>query len=365
MRITFITDTLSSGGSERVISVIANGLSKKYDVNIICLRGHSSFYNINSNIHLLFLEKELGNSWLKKFVWLRRNIPDDSMVIAFMVPVYIFTLSAFLFRHVPTIVSERNDPNAASLLRKILRRLLIGRSQAIVVQTQDIRKYFPQKLWKKIQIIYNPISSKYIWKSGLIVKKDKTIINIGRLSPQKNHKMLIDAFAIVSKSHPDYKLHIYGEGEIHSEISNYISQKGLSDKVILKGRCNNMEDILPHAEIFVLSSDYEGMSNALVEAMYVGIPVVTTSVSGTEELIANGKNGYIVPIKDYNALASRICILIENKKLAKSIARNETEIKSKVELNVITKQWESLILSVKDNYNIREGLKSGNTKRNY
>lgn len=350
MRLFFITDTLSSGGSERVMSVLANGLSKQHQVTIVCLRGDKSFYEIDDKVNLIFLQSAFNNNWIRKFFWIKNNIDEECMVISFMVSVYIFTLISLLFKHVPIIVSERNDPNAAGFFKKILRRLFIWRSQAIVVQTNEIKKYFPKKLWKKIQIIYNPISSKYVWKSGITAKKSKLIINIGRLSPQKNHKMLIDAFRIFQTAHPEYHLNIYGEGEIHDRIQQYINISGLSDKITLMGRCECLNEVLPHAEIFALSSNYEGMSNALIEAMYVGIPVVTTAVSGTEELIESGRNGLVVPIKDTLAFASAMNNLIENKSLSKQMAVEETNIAFKVNPEVIIRKWEHLIIKVYSNY---------------
>lgn len=95
---------------------------------------------------------------------------------------------------------------------------------------------------------------------------------------------MIDGFCELLKQHPEYRLEIYGEGEIRDEIEAYIREKGTEEKILLMGRNPNLQDVLPKAKMFVLTSDYEGMSNAMIEAMYVGLPVVTTAVSGAEEL---------------------------------------------------------------------------------
>lgn len=345
-KISFITDTLSSGGSERVMSVLANELSKRNKVEIICLSGKESFYPICNNVKLVFLEDKYGKSLLKKFLWLSKNIHSDSLVIPFMVNVYIFTLTALMFKKVKIIVSERNDPKTHPVFIRILRKILIWRAQRVVVQTQDIANYFPHLMREKIGIIYNPISDKYIWKSGLKADKKKVIITVGRLSPQKNHVMLINAFAKVSEKYPEYQLHIYGEGEIRRKTETYIKKKGLDEKVILKGRCNNLGEVLPHAEIFAMSSNYEGMSNALIEAMYVGIPVVTTAVSGTKELIEDGINGFVVPIEDEKAFAEALMKLVEDNTLREQFAEKEVEIINKVQPSIILKQWETIIKDV-------------------
>lgn len=345
-KITFITDTLSSGGSERVMSVLANELSKSNMVEIICLSGKESFYPINNNVRLTFLEEKYGKNLLKKFLWLSKYIHSDSLVIPFMVNVYIFTLTALMFKKVKIIVSERNDPKTHPIFIRILRKILIWRAQRVVVQTLDIANYFPRLIREKIDIIYNPISDKYIWKSGLKAEKKKIIITVGRLSPQKNHIMLINAFAKVIEKYPEYQLHIYGDGEIREKTESYIKAKGLEENVILKGRCNSLGDVLPQAEIFAMSSNYEGMSNALIEAMYVGVPVVTTAVSGTKELIEDGTNGFVVPIGDEKSLAEALMKLVENKALREQFAEKGVDIIKKVHPSMIFKQWKTIIKNI-------------------
>lgn len=343
MKLVFITDSMHPGGAERVISVLANHFADKYSVAIVCLRGQKSFYTLKENINLICLEKQYGNNLLNKFVWLIRNVNSDSLVIAFMVNVYIFTLTALLLKNVKVIVSERNDPTAHKLPIRILRKLLIWRAQRLIVQTKDIADYFPKLIQNKIDIIYNPISDNYEWKSGISASKEQVIVNIGRLSPQKNHKMLINAFSVVSKRYPEYQLHIYGEGEIQAEIEEYIRNKHLEGKVLLKGKCNTLGDVLPHAEVFALSSDYEGMSNALIEAMYVGIPVVTTAVSGTKELIDNGKNGFVVPVVDEKAFTEALMKLVEDDELKRTFAQEEVQIIGKVQPSIIFAKWNQII----------------------
>lgn len=346
MKISFITDSMHSGGAERVISVLANHFADKHNVEIICLTGDKSFYPLKESITLTCLEPLYGKNLLKKFIWLFRNIKSDTLVIAFMVNVYIFILAALLFRRVKIIVSERNDPTAHALPIRIMRKLLIGRAQRLVVQTQDIESYFPKWMKDRIDIVYNPISDKYLWKSALDAEKEKVIATVGRLSPQKNHRMLINAFAEVNKLYPEYELHMYGDGEIRKQTEEYIHSLGLDGKVILKGKSNQLAEILPHAEIFAMSSDYEGMSNALIEAMYMGIPVVTTAVSGTKELIENGHNGFVVPVRDEKAFTEALMKLVENKELRKQFASEEISIINKVQPTVIFNQWENIINKV-------------------
>ena len=346
MKLTFVTDTLSSGGSERVMSVIANELSSDYDIEIICLRMHVTYYPLLPNVKVTFAEDVCGNSLFKKFIWLRKYVSKDSVIIAFMVPVYVFTLASLLFTKHKIIVSERNDPDSASVFRRIARRLLLWRAQKIVVQTKSVADRMPRYSSSKQVIIYNPISDKYVCGKGLETEKENLLISVGRLSPQKNQKMMIDGFSEFLTQHPDYRLEIYGEGEIHDELTTYIKKKNLEEKVILMGRCNNLQDVLPKAKIFVMTSDYEGMSNAMMEALYVGLPVVTTAVSGTEELIVNGENGIVIPIGDKDAFTNAIINLAGDEKRLESMAKKAMMIKEKVQLSSIIPQWNSLINSL-------------------
>ena len=224
MKIVFVTDTLSSGGSERVLSTLANSLCKTYEVSIVCLRKRMIAYDINPAIKLAFADDH-HRDITAKLLWLRKYLRQYDLVIAFMLPVFVATLACMLFTRTPIIVSERNDPGKASLFRKIIRRMLLFRMQHMVVQTPEIKKYFPAKYHKRISVIANPISEQFEWQSALSSHKEKKIISVGRLDPQKNQKMMIDAFALFSKTHPDHCLDIYGEGPMRQELEEYITKR--------------------------------------------------------------------------------------------------------------------------------------------
>lgn len=149
MKIVFVTDTLSSGGSERVLSTLANSLCKTYEVSIVCLRKRMIAYDINPAIKLAFADDH-HRDITAKLLWLRKYLRQYDLVIAFMLPVFVATLACMLFTRTPIIVSERNDPGKASLFRKIIRRMLLFRMQHMVVQTPEIKKYFPAKYHKRI-----------------------------------------------------------------------------------------------------------------------------------------------------------------------------------------------------------------------
>lgn len=364
MKITFVTATLTSGGSERVMSIVANKMQERgYEVEIICLNDQIVFYPINEGIKITHVEVEAGTKSLpKKLWWFRKYIQktQPDVVIAFMVSVYTVTLLALMGIGIPVISSVRNDPAYSNLRKKITRKLLLPRSAHVVVQTQQIKKFFNKGIQKMTSVIYNPVNERVFEISydndndddnlGLKVKgKERLnrIISVGRLYPQKDQKTMIEAFAKVSEQHPDWQLVIYGEGPERKALESLVERLKVKDKVLLPGRSENIIDELNKSKIFCLSSIYEGMSNALVEAICVGLPIVTTKVSGTEELIKNGENGFIVNIGDKESMAKALTKIIEDENLQNQFAEKNKAQAIKFETNTIVDQWEEVILKVK------------------
>lgn len=350
MKITFVTATLTSGGSERVMSIVANKMQERgYEVEIICLNDQIVFYPINEGIKITHVEVEVGTKSLpKKLWWFRKYIQktQPDVVIAFMVSVYTVTLLALIGIDIPVISSVRNDPAYSNLRKKITRKLLLPRSAHVVVQTQQIKKFFNKGIQKMTSVIYNPVNEKVFKLQP--TKKENRIISVGRLYPQKDQKTMIEAFAKVSEQHPSWKLVIFGEGPEREALEKMIQDPRfkIQDKVVLPGRSENIVDELNKSKIFCLSSIYEGMSNALVEAICVGLPIVTTKVSGTEELIKNGENGFIVNIGDKESMAKALTKIIEDENLQNQFTEKNKAQAIKFETNTIVNQWEDLVNSV-------------------
>ena len=365
MKITFVTATLTSGGSERVMSIVANKMQERgYEVEIICLNDQIVFYPINEGIKITHVEVEAGTKSLpKKLWWFRKYIQktQPDVVIAFMVSVYTVTLLALMGVDIPVISSVRNDPAHSNLRKKITRKILLPRSAHVVVQTQQIKEFFSKNIQMMTTVIYNPVNERVFETSydddnvddnenlKLKVKGEERInriISVGRLYPQKDQKIMIEAFAKVSEQHPDWKLVIYGEGPEREALELLVERLKVKDKVSLPGRSENIIDELNKSKIFCLSSIYEGMSNALVEAICVGLPIVTTKVSGTEELIKDGENGFIVNVGDKEAMAKALTKIIEDENLQNQFSENNKAQAIKFETNTIVDQWENLVNSV-------------------
>ena len=349
MKVLFITDTMHPGGSERVISVLANQLScKDIDTGIVCFRGDNSFYQLDDKVSVYYAAVETNKATiLKRGRWLRhfclKERPD--VVIPFMTAVYCLTIFSLLGTNIPIIASERIDPTTTPWKRKILRWALLRFVTHLVVQTESIKSYYSRSLQRRCTVIYNPVDDSFFDLPDVV--REMRFINVGRLSAQKNQRMLIDAFASISQDYPDFSLSIYGEGEQEEELKQYIAKKGMSGRVTLKGTSNCMSRELNRSYAFCLSSNFEGMSNAVLEAVCVGTPVITTEVSGIRELITDQVNGFIVPINNGDAFAKAMRKLASDAGLADMMRENNKEKgREMFRTDSIVSQWLNVINTV-------------------
>ena len=358
MSILFVTSTLTSGGSERVMSLLANEFVKRnYLVTIICFNKHVVFYPVSNSVKVVFAEDEVGgNSLFRKCVWLRKYVKDvgPDVVIPFMEAVYCVTLFSLIGLSVPVISSERIDPRKSPFFRNVLRRIFLPMTTHLVVQTQDIKNFYPSFIRKKTSIIYNPVreevfsfqNSVQSMEQEIKERKQNRIISIGKLYPQKNQKMMIRAFAKIADNFPDWQLVIYGEGPLRDSLELLVESLNLNGKVLLLGRTEHVVDELKKSKIFCFSSDFEGMSNAMIEAICAGLPIVTTNVSGVSELVEDGKSGYVVPCGDVEQLAQALQKVMVNNALQKEMAECNLKKADMFKLDNIVNQWEQLIQKV-------------------
>ena len=372
MKITFVTSTLTSGGAERVISLLANNFAERgYEVEMIALTSISpDYYPLNPKVKFIHADKVSKGGLLGELWWFRQHIKKEQpeVVIAFMEAVYEFVLLALLGTKVPVISSERKDPATLGPLRKILRWMLLPTAAAHVVQTHHIKKYYSKLIQKKTHVIYNPVNEKVFEtsydndddneNSGLRIKEERLnrIISVGRLYPQKNQKMMIEAFAKIAPKFPEWSLVIYGEGPERDFLESLVSSLfakthqqavkiQVSSRISLPGRCETVIEEVAKSKVFCLSSDYEGMSNAMIEALCVGTPVISTRVSGTDELIRNGENGLLVDIGDTDGLAKVFEKLLSNQELREQIGKEGQKLATQFKTDTIVDQWEELILN--------------------
>jgi len=218
-----------------------------------------------------------------------------------------------------------------------LRKIAYKRPNGFVFQTPDAQKYFNKKIQNRSRIILNPLTEKL--PEPYVGERDNRVVAVGRLEPQKNYRFLLDAFAEFIKIHPEYILEIYGDGE--QNIQAVIEEKQLQDKVILKGFSKTVLEDIKSAGMYVMSSKYEGLPNALMEAMALGLPCISTDCpcGGPRLLIRDKENGLLVPLNNVESLVTAMQYVAENKENASQMAEKATKLKEIANLEAITNQW--------------------------
>lgn len=350
-RYVFFVGTLGNGGAERVISILSSKMAEQgMDVEVLTYYDRPVFYKVNPKVKITAVEKCTGkSSKIANLLWIRKYFKENArIVISFLAPFNIMALAAKLGTGIPMIAADRNDPTkvpANTVVRK-LRDCLYMSADGIVLQTEKNKAYFNRVVQRKSVVIYNPVDMKEYAGIALHTEKEKTIVSAGRLMKQKNQKMLLDAFADVLKTYPEHKLIIYGEGPYREELEKHIQELNISENVMLPGSTTELYDKIKNAEIFVLSSDYEGMPNALIEAMCMGLPVISTKVSGATDLIRHEENGLLVELDDKAGFKEAIVEVLNNREKAGKLAKNATELNEKLEVSKIMNQWIQLIQSI-------------------
>lgn len=358
--IVFCITTLSKGGAERVICNLANYFSElsNYKVSIISINKSPKAYDLDKKINIYYandlsLKGRLKNI-LKRHYNFKKIIRDISpdVVISFLpVSVFLSLLYKNEFRY-KSIISVRNDPRIeyGSKKNSILMRLLFPRADAIVFQTEEAKNYFNNIKVKNKKIIFNPVSSSFIDKMSKD-KREKRIVTVGRLENQKNHEFLIHSFYEFQKKHDDYILEIYGDGTNRSKLEEIIKNYNLSDKVFLRGQVKDVVSSIKKASLFILSSDYEGMPNALVEAMVLGLPVISTDCpcGGPKAIIDSYKNGILVPIGDKKQMVNAMEYILESDEKISNFSNEASKIIKFVSPDLINKQWLNLVEEVTKN----------------
>ena len=257
-----------------------------------------------------------------------------------------------IFNKIPVILSVRNDPKEEykNIKRKIFMKILYPLADGYVFQTEEAKEYFSLKIQRKSVVIPNPINEDFIVDKPYDGEREKTIVTIGRIEKQKNQKLLIDAFKEVLKTHGEYKLLIYGEGSLKGKLIKYVEENKMSNNVIFKGKTDNVKREIYKSGIFVLSSNYEGMPNALMEAMLLGVPCISTNCScgGPRDLIENDENGILIEVNNVDQLIKAINKIIENRDYSKKISINAIKIQKKYDPVKIINLWKKYMIKTKD-----------------
>ncbi|MCL2717282.1 MAG: glycosyltransferase [Lachnospiraceae bacterium] len=353
MNIIFVIVSMAGGGAERVISILANQFVKQsIGVTIIMTAGDEMpvSYQLDERIKLISAGGTSGGSLSKRFkrVAKMRRIfkkQKDAIIISFGPGTSFFAVTSALFLPNRIIISERNDPAVCPYPR--LRNLIYQRAKYLVFQTDAALKCFPRSIRKKGFVIGNPLDDKLLPIRNENENGRKfEIVAVGRLEPQKNYALLLEAFALfIRKNHVDiteqYTLAIYGNGSLDNELKNQAKILGIEKKIIFAGFHFDVMEKIKNSAMYILSSDYEGIPNSLLEAMAIGLPVISTDcpIGGSKALIQDGENGILVPVGDIEALANAIFTLVRNPDSAKAMGEKASKARDLYSVDVIAGQW--------------------------
>ena len=355
MRIALIISSLRSGGAERVLSTLANDWNVcGHDIHLITLEStDSDFYQVSKKIHRHALNLAASSAGLtsglianfQRVTKIRKVCRDlrPNVVLSFMDSTNILTGIALIGTSIPLVVSERIDPFKHSIemgmLRDLIRPYLYRHSaNTLVVQTDAVAKKCATH-WKlnNIKTIANPI---LVNDDASCHTKEKIILSVGRLHFQKGHDVLIKAFKKVYADFPEWRLIIYGEGELRNSLECELVASDLTEVVSLRGAVKDIFPIYQAASIFVMPSRFEGFPNALLEALAMGCACISTDCeSGPREILADRRLGILTPVDDVDALADALRCLMQNPELREQFGSHSAYVREHYHLNKISRQW--------------------------
>lgn len=352
--ILFIFRSMGTGGAQKVQSFVANlCISSGYEVSIITMSRDKDTVGISSQIPISIVEYDTNKTnALYKLHYLskmRKEIlrfkPD--LIVSFLIDVVRITVLATKGLNIPILASERGDPTSFSTKKLIQYSKSLNKCREVVFQLASAREAYTLHPNLATSIIANPCISRSGRDFSIPGQTNgKIILSAGRLSKQKRFDILIRAFTLVKQSHPDYRLIIYGEGEEKNALETLVRDLDLDSSVEMLGEIDDVFGENNKAEIFALSSDYEGIPNVLIEAMGSGIPCVSTDCSpgGARLLLDNGRRGLLVDKGDWRALGNAINTVIEDSTVRETIVKNGFEIFDLYTPTLISGQWMDVII---------------------
>lgn len=358
-KIAFHLNSLQQGGAERVVSNLANRFAKEgYEVVIATEWYGTDEFALDQKVRRVHvgLTKEDENrsrisKMLRRIWYLRRFMKKEKpdVVVAFTRGVLYRALAAGIGTGIPVVISVRTDPvgHYDKKVDKLRIPLLFPHAAGCVFQTEGAKAFFAPYLQENSRIILNPLNPKYVGVPEPAVRT-KDVVQSGRLVDFKNQPMLIRAFLKVHEKHPDYTLKIYGPDSKDGTkeiLESIIHENHAEDFVKLMGGSNTLEKDLADAALYAFSSDWEGLPNALMEAMALGLPVVSTDCpcGGPKTLIEDGVNGLLVPIMNEKAMTDGILRLIEDRELAERLGREARKISERANEDAVFEQWQTYL----------------------
>ena len=349
--IIVFSDGLGNSGVHRVTSELTDEwVSMGHQVTLVYLSSNINVTNhrdFSWNNNIEYLEIKTGNSrlskYLKAFFAFKQILKarKDSIAISLSVVSNFVLGFCTLFVDNQVVLSDRNDPTKrpSGHFKQKLRNWCFKRADTIILQTNDVKDYYIRSIGKEGIVIPNPVNNDL--PEPYEGHRTKVIVTASRLNKQKNLPMLVRAFIKLHKDFPDYTLEFYGRGEEEESLRNLVESTGMADSILLKGFCSDIFNVIKKCSMYICSSDYEGISNALLEAMALGMPVVSTDcpVGGSKLLIEDGVNGFLVDLDDDEMLYQKMKYLIEHPDESNKMGLEAQKVRDKYAIDKIAQEW--------------------------
>lgn len=346
MNILFYISTIRGGGAARVMTNLANQFVE--DGNKVCFitnfSEESEYFLDDKVIRFSVEEKESSYNFLRKNIhrikYLRKVIKKEKpdIVVSFMHENDVRAYMATFALKTKLVLSVRNDPQTLyqNTIKKTIAKFVYSRADAVVFQTTDAKKWFGNRI-KESRVIYNQVAEEFFEVER--AEQCKDIITTGKFLPQKNHMLLMEAYKKIADK-TNEKLVIYGDGKLRKFYLDWIKNNGFENRVFLPGNISDVRQVLASGKLFVMSSNYEGMPNSLMEAMASGIPCISTDCpcGGPKELAKDG-GVRLVPVGDVECLADEILSFLNGKTNENELIANAKKTSRSYAPDKIYQMW--------------------------
>ena len=356
MRLALVQAGLGAGGAERVVSLIAADRCARGDeVHVLAFvaSGEKSYFPLPPEVVVHRLGDATGEHQ-RPGIWgslgrvrkLRAELQtlQPDLVVSFLTKINTLSLLATTGLDVPTVISERNNPQVQQkhILWRLVEPMVRGRATRLVLQTTAILQTIPQSLRDRAEVICNPCDAGEQRAGPPPSAGARRIVAVGRLVEQKGFDMLVDAFAEAASAFPDWSLTIHGDGPERERLQERIDKREMQGAIHLAGVTRKPGEWIEGASVFVLSSRYEGFPNVLIEAMAARIPVIATRCDfGPDEIIEDGVSGLLVPVDDPDALAAALRQMMADAELRASLSASGRLAVARFSTEAIMAQWDA------------------------
>lgn len=351
--------SLIKGGSEHVMCNLADYFVQQGNkVTLVTQYRREDEYPLNPKVKRILsqiTEAEMGRNRISNFIrrfQKLRNIwkteKPDAILVFIGKNNFMALLTAWGL-HIPVVVSVRADPNQEYPNRwmRFMARHLFKKAAGVVLQTRECMEFFPKAVKRKSVILHNPVNEVF-FENPYEGEREHTIVTVGRIDENKNQALLLRAFALIAADYPDYQIILYGKGDQEENLKQLADNLGIADRVIFAGNVSDVADKIKKAGVFVLTSNTEGMPNALIEAMVLGLPVIATDCpcGGPRDLIEDGVNGILTPVGDVDKMKENLQHILNDLQNALHMGQTARESTAIYREKIVYREWMEYLLKI-------------------